>query len=353
MERNAAFDGLRALAVIAVVAVHSGLPAVPGGFIGVDVFFVLSGYLITALLTGEFELSGKIDIFQFCVRRAMRLVPPLAVFLLAYLALAPSAWPEIPSVFHVRDALLSGLYLTDISVALVGAPRMLGHTWSLSLEQHFYLIWPLVITVLYRLGTFRDRFRKMVTLYLILTFWRILHVQAGSEWAAVYYRFDTNFSGLLLGGAIALLAGAGISIRREAADALAISALVVLLVGLHFWRWGDLSFLVWGQTVAELAAAALVLALAGEKGLVHRMLSARPVVFVGLISYSIYLWHYPMSRYFREWLEPVPTFAVVGIASLAVASASWFLIEEPLTRWRRRIPNAPTAEHFPAGQKNA
>ena len=139
-------DKVRAIAVMLVMIFHSSVPLFHGGFLGVDVFFVLSGYLITRILLAELDKTGNIQLLRFYIHRLARLSPPLLLLLLLYLVAAPHFWPDYS--WHVRDSLLTAMYLTDYAKALYNVPDMLRHTWSLSVEEHFYLLWPLGLMLL-------------------------------------------------------------------------------------------------------------------------------------------------------------------------------------------------------------
>src|SRR4051812_5944530 len=136
---NPALDGLRAVAVVLVIADHCSVPIFNQGYFGVDLFFVLSGFLITRLLTDEIDATGQIDLSRFYLRRLLRLTPPLLLFLAAYLLIAPSLWPQVDFASHARDVALVAFYLSDYSQAFWHNPKVMIHTWSLSVEEHFYL----------------------------------------------------------------------------------------------------------------------------------------------------------------------------------------------------------------------
>ncbi|MBA2402361.1 MAG: acyltransferase [Bradyrhizobium sp.] len=137
---NPSLDGLRAIAVVLVISDHCGVPVFDQGYFGVDLFFVLSGFLITRLLVDEIDATGRVDVQRFYLRRLLRLTPPLLLFLTAYLVIAPSLWPQLDLMVHVRDVALVAFYLSDYSQAFWNNPKVLIHTWSLSVEEHFYLI---------------------------------------------------------------------------------------------------------------------------------------------------------------------------------------------------------------------
>jgi len=145
-------DGLRAVAVVLVISDHCGVPVFDQGYFGVDLFFVLSGFLITRLLVDEIDATGRIELWRFYLRRLLRLAPALLLFLAAYMLIAPSIWPQFDFLLHLRDAALVGFYLSDYSQAFWHNPKVLIHTWSLSVEEHFYLIWPFAVLLLARIG---------------------------------------------------------------------------------------------------------------------------------------------------------------------------------------------------------
>ena len=141
-EYNPELDGLRAVAVVLVISDHCCVPVFDQGYFGVDLFFVLSGFLITRLLIDEIDDTGRVDLWRFYLRRLLRLAPPLLLFLTAYMLIAPRLWPQFDLLLHMRDAALAVFYLSDYSQAFWHNPKVLIHTWSLSVEEHFYLIWP-------------------------------------------------------------------------------------------------------------------------------------------------------------------------------------------------------------------
>ena len=187
---NPAFDGLRAIAALCVIASHCELPGLAGGFYGVDLFFVLSGFLITWLLFDEHSVTGRIDLPYFFFRRYLRLTPPLLAMLAVYLAIAPTAWPEFSLWSHIRDVLLTGSYVSDYARAFWGTPLILQHSWSLGVEEHFYLLWPLAVLALLRLPA-RWRPAALFCLYIAATAWRMAWYRDETTWPETYYRFDT------------------------------------------------------------------------------------------------------------------------------------------------------------------
>ncbi len=207
-----ALDGLRAIAVLAVLVYHSGVRWLPGGFLGVEVFFVLSGYLITSLLVSEYRETGRIDLKSFWIRRARRLLPALFLLLLATLTYAVIFLPQ--QVTQLRsDAVAAALYVTNWWLIFdhksyfeeMGRPSLLKHLWSLAVEEQFYLIWP----PLFALGISRLRERKMILGVLgaagLSTVLMAILFQPGVDPSRIYYGTDTRAAELLIGAALAFV----------------------------------------------------------------------------------------------------------------------------------------------------
>lgn len=339
VQYNPALDGLRAIAVLAVMALHCRVPGFSGGFAGVDVFFVLSGYLITELLRQEHAATGRIAFGRFTIRRLSRLWPPLLALVTVALVVGPHFWPTLD---HVRAAMVSGLYMSDYIGAYSPFPRgPLTHTWSLAIGEKYYLIWPAVLFFILSVGGRWRTLLAMAALFVLATEWRIAIAAADGFWAA-YSRLDTRLSGFLLKGLIAFLGKARFSARI--ADALAAGSLTVLAACVAILELGENRTLTWGVMVTEGAAAVLILSLVSAQGLAYRILATKPLAQVGLISYSVYLWHYPVALAVRDILPWPVTFAGTLACSLILAYASWVIIERPLRDWRRRWrPTTPTA----------
>lgn len=324
-----ALDGIRAIAIIAVMVFHAGGPILRGGFLGVDVFFVLSGFLITSLLQNEIARTGRIDIRRFYVRRLMRLGPPLAVALLLYLAIAPHVWPAY--AWHLQDALLAATYLSDYSRALWGMPDMLRHTWSLAVEEHFYMLWPLVLLVLRPLSH-RTALFVLLALYVAGTAWRIACLE-WHGWDMTYPRFDTRLTGMVIGAVTAVLLSKGrIVVTGRAAAALCLALYV--LVFLSGWR--DPAALILGTTVAELATASVIVLI--MQGNSMRVLTGTAMTYIGQLSYGLYLFHYPIMLYLREAHGWLAALTVGSLAAALLAALSYHTVEAWVRRRKMNIP---------------
>jgi peptidoglycan/LPS O-acetylase OafA/YrhL len=319
-----------------VVADHCWLPGFDGGYFGVDVFFVLSGFLITRLLLDEYDARGRIGLLQFYMRRLLRLTPPLLLLLAVYLVVAPLIWPEYGLSSHIRDAALAGLYLSDYGRAFWSVPTALQHTWSLSVEEHFYLFWPLVVLLLVRLQP-RWRIACLVGIYLLATAWRMFEYQE-LGWVATYFRADTRLGGLVCGALLALcLARFTGRIPERAANVVGVLACAALVVCLSLGFWRSPSSMIWIASLAQWAAVGLLISASVQDSWINTVLSATPLVRLGIISYGMYLWHYPAAVFVRELLPWYQTLAIVATFATVMATASYLLLERPLQRYRRNL----------------
>ena len=366
-----ALDGLRAVAVIAVCLFHGGVSVEGGGFLGVEAFFVLSGYLITSLLLTELASSSRIRLGRFWARRARRLLPALFVMVAAVtvvealrgsaLAAPGMSGDAIASLFYVANwheiARGSGYFVTT------GRTSPLQHTWSLAIEEQFYLLWPLVVLAVAwaarRLAPLRKLSRDGAVMFTavagaLVSSWLMAHLYAGGTGLnRVYYGTDTRAQGLLAGAALAAylrwrpsagqLPGAGASPRavaRATAGVVGLAGLAVASVvasGRSAWLFEG------GMLGVDLAAVAVIVSVVGTApkwSPVRVALAARPLRAIGRISYGIYLWHFPLFI----WLDSQSTgasgaslLAIRLAATGAVALLSYQVIEQPIRT--RRIPS--------------
>ena len=352
--RRPGLDGLRGLAVIAVIAFHEQLSAFPGGFLGVNVFFVLSGYLITDLLTAHWNQYGRLDLRGFWARRARRLLPALAVLLVV--VTAATAVIEPAQLAALRSALLAAVtYSSNWWQALAhqsyfarfGPPPPLQHLWSLAIEEQFYLVWPLLLIVI--LKTCRSRHLRAGLAWsgaaLSALAMALVYVPGGDP-SRVYYGTDTHASALFIGSALALtwplrrlgpLGGLETrdSDRTRIPDALGLAGIAVLAWAMGHFAGTDRVLYPAGLLVAALAAGGVVLA-AASPGLVSWALGRSVLRWIGIRSYGIYLWHWPVialataafpQQRPADWIW-LPEAAI----SVGLAAASWRWVEEPIIR---------------------
>jgi peptidoglycan/LPS O-acetylase OafA/YrhL len=359
-----ALDGIRALAVGAVLCYHAGLPWARGGFLGVDAFFVLSGYLISSLLLLEWRSRGSIALSAFWARRARRLLPALFLMLtgVAGYALVFASPQEVGKLRG--DALATIGYVANWRPLFSGQsyfdqfaiPSPLRHTWSLAIEEQWYAFWPPLLLVLLWLR--RGSLRSLLAVSLLMiagsAFLMGWLYHPGTDPSRVYYGTDTRAQSLLIGAALSmLLLRYGPLRSRPAGHMLQIAALLCAVsVG---WVWattsGDSVFLYRGGFLLLAAAVAVVIAASVQPkvGPIGRLLSLPPLRGLGLISYGVYLWHWPIYLVLtpdRTGWNGYGLFAVRVLVTLAIAVASYRLIEMPIRRgalrqWRASWTLAP------------
>lgn len=340
-------DGLRAIAVTAVVLYHADVSWMPGGFLGVEVFFVVSGFLITALLIDERHHTGAISLRQFWIRRARRLLPAL------YLLLAVVS---VASLIVYRDAagrmggdVLAALlyvsnwwqiYLNESYFAQAGRPPLLQHLWSLAIEEQFYVVFPALFALaMRRLG--RNRTAWVLGLAaLASSAWMAFRFEEFTDPSAVYYSTFTRASGLLAGALLALVwapwrtRGRAAASAGVALDGAGIAGL--LIIGWFFVRVNAFDAFIYrgGFLLLDVICVVVIAVLVHPASRLHVVLGLPPLKWVGLRSYSIYLWHWPIFMVTRPELDlPFtgwPVFVLRVGLTVAAAEMSYRYVEQPL-----------------------
>lgn len=331
LEYVPALDGLRALAAISVVAFHVRAPGFSGGFIGVEVFFVLSGYLITSLLKREIDTADGVHIGRFWRKRIVRLYPELLMMLLCGV-IAAIALGRLRDVSG--EVLAAGLYMSNYAAALaIIDPSFTRHTWSLAVEMQFYLAWPFVALALARLR--RDAaVLCLVLLFGAATLWR-MHAQSilGADYG--YLATDARMSGLVMGS---LLAFCGWRPGLRNANAIASMSALALVAAVACLSFSGPLKGMWPTPAIDVACAVLILAVS-ERGCWFARLLAHPIaVQLGVWSYGIYLWHYPLARIARQHLGPWMALVTVLLASVALSALSFRYIACPAKHVLSRRP---------------
>ena len=342
-------DGLRAVAVLAVVAFHAGVPWLPGGYVGVDVFFVVSGFLITGLLLREFEQRRDISLVGFYERRVRRLAPALLQVLAVTLALgavylvpiggeqqglAKSAIATLLLGSNVWFAHATGDYFDAPAAA-----QPLLHTWSLSVEEQFYLAWPLLLLLVARWAAKRHRDPARAAAWVLalvgLGSLALSIVTTDTHPEFAFFSSPTRAWEFAIGGLAFFL------VRRRSssiplAQPLAWVGLAMILWSCATFVEGQTPFPGWRAGIPALGAALVILGGEhAEKGLCTRLLSLKPMVFVGLLSYSLYLWHWPLLVIARlHTLGEIGPWGIAAICSLAFVLAwlTYRLVENPIRR---------------------
>jgi peptidoglycan/LPS O-acetylase OafA/YrhL len=339
--RRPALDGVRGIAILLVLVGH-GPVADLGAAPGVTMFFTLSGFLITSLLLEEWRANGRVDLRRFYARRALRLLPGLAVFLVI-----------IGVVLARRDEPLTGawfaaLYVANLASAVERKLRYFSHTWSLSLEEQFYVVWPITLVVVARS---RRRGTALAVAAAGVVLCVGLRVFAGSTDVmalAVPLRLAVfglwRADALLVGCLLALGLGVVLRLPRQwVAAAAVVGAGVVVLTALR--PRSDLYLTHW-VTAVPFATAAIIVWLLQSPGGVARLLTWRPLRYTGRISYGLYLWHFPLFLLLRPELRdlhPAAEIAIASTASYAAAAVSYRVVEAPFLRLKHRFAPRPTA----------
>jgi peptidoglycan/LPS O-acetylase OafA/YrhL/lysophospholipase L1-like esterase len=393
----AGLDGLRAFAVVAVIAGHSGFSWLPGGFYGVDAFFVLSGFLITSLLVNEWQGTRTVSLQRFWVRRARRLLPALFT-LIVVMGIVLAAFPSVLHPPDIEGTLATLFYSANWYLIAVhanyfvatGQPSPLLHTWSLAIEEQFYLVWPIVVLLVLRLAPTRlgrpprrrqrwsvssavpvaghddqhvtllktrglrrgerstsgDQ-RRLEFLFVLAAagalgsaVWMAVLAPSGSDTTRAYYGTDTRAQALLVGAALATAFARWGPFTR--ARGRVVSAYLAIAgafgTALLWWRVSDISSIAFdgGFLLASLAAAAIVCgAVEAPQGIVGTLLAIRPIRALGRISYGVYLWYWPILLAVtaqRLGFGGVPLFLVRVAITVSIAFLSYRLIEQPIRR---------------------
>jgi len=340
-------DGLRALAVAGVVLYHAGVSWMPGGFLGVDVFFVLSGYLITSLLLAERHRKGRVGFKAFWMRRARRLLP--AVLLVVFVCLLAASTIARDDLARTRgDALASLVYLTNWHLIAAshsyfnafGRPSLLQHLWSLAVEEQFYLFWPLLL--MGSLKLLGRRYTVVLTVLLALASTALMWglYDPNQDPSRVYYGTDTRAATLLVGALLAFawpLGGFRDEVSRRAARVLdGVGCVALLAVLALFVRVQDYDPWLYrgGFLLVALCTAVLIAVVVHPASFLGRALGTRMLRWIGVRSYGIYLWHWPVMMLSRPGID-VPwrgTFVVLAQIAVTVglAALSYRYVEMPV-----------------------
>jgi peptidoglycan/LPS O-acetylase OafA/YrhL len=331
---RADLDGLRALAVLSVVFFHFRFPGFSGGFVGVDIFFVISGFLITSIIVGGLE-SETLSISHFYARRMRRIIPAFLVMLVAVTVAAIALFPpqelaEFGSSAAAAAAFLSNIYFAyhidyfsepDIMMPLL-------HTWSLGVEEQFYIIWPLLLFACYRIGS---RFAVCV---LVVTL--VIVSLAYSQWgtttnqSAHFYLLQSRAWELMLGAVLSLRLVPAINLRwlREG-----LAVLGIAMIAFAMTQFSPATPFPGLWATIPCVGALLVVCTGQQRDTaIYTILSLKPLIFVGLISYSLYLWHWPIFAFAENYADRSLSLSealILVVVSIAIAAASWRYVEQP------------------------
>ncbi len=343
-----AIDGLRGLAVLLVVVYHLDAERLSGGFVGVDIFFVLSGFLITSLMLAEYARDERIDLVNFWARRARRLLPALFVLLLVVAALGFRLDPVERSTLR-WDALTSLLYVQNWRFVATGQtyaaensdPSLLGHLWSLSIEEQFYLLWPVLFVLLMGFAGRRNRLTSVIAVGLASAVSAALLAAGYDRFdpSAAYFSTHTRAFEPLAGALLAFVVaprqfkGQRFKLPAIVSAGVALVSLATILVAATQLHFRSASYYQGGAVVVTVATCALVLDLTGGRGLATTLFSSSPLVGLGKVSYGLYLWHWPVIVWMnadRTGLSGIALLATQVIVFSALTFLSYRFVEQPI-----------------------
>lgn len=342
-----ALDGLRGTMTLAVMATHISGTWVPGSFVYMDTFFIMSAYLITALLIKGWRRDGEIRFARFYYRRALRLFPANYAMLVVF---ALAAWLLLDDFAgHLKQIAAAGLYVSNWTRAFEWEmPQFLGHTWSLSIEEQYYLLWPLLLAMLLRvLGVSMRSLAIVLGLAVCFALWRSWLTLEGASIARLYNGTDTRADALLLGCGLGIAMALpqlreNVVLQRWAARLALPMVVLLLLAGFHL-QWEMRGMYAGGSLAMSVISTLLVAALAlPEVTVAHRLFSLPPLVFLGRICYGLYIWHFPIYNVLRFGFDMSTTgVALIGVPlTFVFAIASYLLIERPFLAVKDRMPES-------------
>lgn len=351
----AGLDGLRALAVLSVIAYHLNFSWATGGFLGVTVFFVLSGYLITDLLIAEWAMNQRIDLKSFWFRRAKRLLPGMFTLLLiviAFVSLFKSSMignlkqDSVAAIFYYSNWWYIFHHLSYFES--FANPSILNHFWSLAVEEQFYIIWPILTLLGLKYIKNKDRlFLYTLVGAIVSALLMAILFHPGSDPSRVYYGTDTRAFSLLIGAALALvwpsrkLTNNVTTSGKVLIDIVGITGLLIFLLMVGKTNQYDSFLYRGGMFLLSISAAMLIAAIAHPTSKIGRFLAMRPLKWIGLRSYGIYLWQYPVIILFSPKVNTgdISLFRAIFQITLifVLAALSYHYIEDPIRKGKLGI----------------
>lgn len=347
-----ALDGVRGWMAIGVVLTHINSAWLPGAMIMMDAFFVISGFLITSIIWRKIRESGSINLLEFWKRRLLRLYPAMVFVVTCYMIIAciilEQPWPAI------KDAASSLLYYSNwTKLYNYHHPSLFGHTWSLSVEEQFYLLWPLIFfaAIKFRLNE-RNILIILFTIAIACTIWRHYLISTGAPWSRLYYALEARMDAFVFGGVLALYhEQLQHWLQTRTAKLILNLGCLIFVTLLTTSAPKELGYFYWQQSLVLALSAMIVLLLTMPKrGVVKYIFSLRLSTFLGERCYSIYLWHWPMIWLLMTQLSlsKIEILLIVLPTTLVLSTLTYECIERHFLSSRSRNNNTVRAKHTSA-----
>ena len=336
-------DGIRGVLPFGVLAAHIQYSWFPGAIVFMNIFFILSAYLITALLIKDIKKYGKIRFKIFYIRRILRLFPAYYVMLFFFF-LAVTILLQNPQLYY-KDILFSGCYISNwIRAFSIETPDWLGHTWSLSIEEQYYICWPLLLYLLTSVfGKGQRLILILILLYASFTLWRYYLAYTGSPIVRLYNGTDVRADTLLVGCIIAILHenfhhGLRFIIKISHILFFPLCVLIFIILGFSL-SWQNRYVYTWGTTLIDISVGLFLIGLITKSGtIIHRIFESKVLIFLGKISYATYLWHYPIFKFIRHYHGNDLSVIIYGVpVTYFCAWLSSMLIEKPCIKLKRKF----------------
>lgn len=355
-------DGLRGVSILAVMAFNTQPLFIKGGFVGVDIFFVLSGFLITTLLVQNFNRTSGIGLKHFYFRRALRLFPALFALLIFYAVYAFLFQPADKAVMTLKGELYTLFYVANWVQVPPNSTHMggLSHAWSLSVEEQFYIIWPLFLLLLLKLKSKRVMILILLSLVTISVSLNVWFWQTGVPYLRMYFGSDTRANEILIGCIAALLLSWGTFQRIESSKwagqfnwvkwtfhSMALVSILGIVLSFFVLHHYDAFIYNGGFALISIGVSFIILDLVLFPSPISRVFEFAILAWIGRISYGLYLWHFPVFEASRQLFEGRTNaifYKVFGlVVTFMVAAASFYFLEQPFLKLRRRFSFQDTA----------
>lgn len=357
-------DGVRGIAILFVLGNHLPLRSfqslLPGGFAGVDIFFVLSGFLITTLLLEEFDSSGSLSLGNFYLRRALRLGPALLAMLIVFCVSSFLLYDKARAESNCINSLIALFYISNW--VRIFTPNQLGslaHTWSLSAEEQFYLVWPLILLTLLRLSKKR-RYVVAVAAAVTLLSWLVeIHftklISERGSYRHLCFGLDSRACALMVGCILAVIMSSGRMTENSrkilqkflvVLNPLSLAFLVVFAVYSYAIR---MRFFYYGFPLISVLTAALILdVLVSRRSIIKGLLEMKWLAWLGSISYGLYLWHFPIFTVMGDFGYKGWTVVLIGMpVTFLIVTVSYYAMEKPILEWKKRFGSRSSNEQQP------